>query len=228
MKAVTDGTGVWVEEKGIFKTSRGIFRLENIPEGFFVFEAFPWDLIRKKLKRGPQIMHPRDIGTLVALTGIGSGWKVAEGGSGTGLLTIFLARIVGPSGKVFSYDVREDFMKIAKENAKLFNLENIEFKNKNIYDIDEKELDLVVFDTPDPWKGLEAAFNALKLGGYLACYLPTVNQVVKLLKENKRFSVVAVTRTFWEFWKKTPETFRPENKALQHTAFLVTFRKLSQ
>ncbi|MCD6189722.1 MAG: tRNA methyltransferase, partial [Thermococcus sp.] len=69
-----------------------------------------------KMKRGPQIIHPKDAAQIVAFAGVSPEDVIVEAGVGSGALTLFLANIVGPHGKIIGYEVREDFAKLAWRN----------------------------------------------------------------------------------------------------------------
>jgi len=98
----------------------------------------------KSLKRGPAIMKEKDIGAILANVDIDKNSVVLDAGSGTGLMTIYLAKFVK---KVYSYDSNKEFLTIAKENSKYLNLKNIVFKNKDITKgIEEKNLDFINLD----------------------------------------------------------------------------------
>ncbi len=87
----------------------------------------------RKARRGPAIILGKDFGAIVANTGVGSGWKVVDAGTGSGWLAMQLANIVGPAGKVTTYEQRKEFAKIAKENFAKAGFENIKLKVKDIY-----------------------------------------------------------------------------------------------
>ena len=123
----------------------------------------------KNIKRGPAIMVQKDIGVVLANTSIDKDSRVLDAGSGSGVLTSNLARFVK---KVYSYDNRKEFLDIAKENVKNFGLDNVVFKNKDVYvEIKEKNLDLVTLDLKEHYKALDNVFNALKDKGEVACLL---------------------------------------------------------
>ncbi len=83
----------------------------------YLFEPTIHDFVMK-MQHGTQIVYPKDLGYIVARTGITSGQKVVEIGTGSGSLTSFLAGIVKPRGHVYTYDVEPKFMKIAEKNIK--------------------------------------------------------------------------------------------------------------
>ena len=150
----------------------------NIGKKFLVIEPSFVDLF-ERIKRGPQIITLKDAGIISAYTGVSSGWKIAEAGSGSGALTCYLANLVKPKGKVYSYEKRKDFLKIAKENVEKFGLSKfVVFKNKDISNISEKNLDMVVLDLPNPWEYIKQIEKALKIGGFLVIYVLILNQII--------------------------------------------------
>lgn len=221
MWVVTDGNIRWIG-KGKVDTGKGLVDPEKPPEWATVFKAGFIDQL-EKMKRGPQVVNAKDVGLLVSLTGLGAGWKVAEGGSGSGFLTSWLAHLVE---HVYSYEVREDFHKLAKGNIEAMNFENVTMKNKSIFELDEKDLDLVLYDLPNPWEGVDAAFEALRTGGYFVAYLPTTNQAHKWLIATRKFSEHQVVTSIVQEWRTNPDAFRPRSKTLSHTAFVCVCRKL--
>jgi len=155
-----------IKNGGVVKTNSGV-ELAAFKPGFL-------DVYRK-IKRAPQIIPLKDLGTIITETGIGKESVVVDAGSGSGALALFLANI---AKKVVSYEIRKDFATIAADNVKFLKLKNIAIKNKDIYKgIDEKNVDVVTLDLPEPWKALEAAEKALKTGGFIFSYSPTIPQV---------------------------------------------------
>ncbi len=182
----------------------------------------------KSFKRGPQVILPKDLAAIVFYTGLKPGDKVVDAGAGSGWLAAYMAYIVGPKGKVVTYERREEFANIAKKNFEKLGLENIKLKNKDILlGISEKNLDLVTLDFKDSWQALPVAEKALKNAGFLVAYLPQVTQVVKFVEElkNSRFKLVRVLEVLEREWKVEGDIARPEHNMLGHTAFLVFARK---
>src|SRR3989338_10222508 len=115
-------------DSSVIKTSKGIKLFSHKPAFIDLYS---------KIKRAPQIIPRKDIGIIIAETGIGKNSIVLEAGTGSGALCFMLANIVK---KVYTYEIREDFFKIAAENVKFLGLKNIVMNNKSIYDkIDEKK-----------------------------------------------------------------------------------------
>ncbi|MBS3149087.1 methyltransferase domain-containing protein [Candidatus Woesearchaeota archaeon] len=212
-----------IKDKDIKKAKNGSKVVSNIKEEFIVLEPSFDDLI-KRIKRGPQIMITKDIGYILTNTGITKDSTVLEAGAGSGYLTSFLSIFCK---KVISYERNKEFFKLVNENIKFIGLKNIEIKNKDVYKkIDEKELDLIILDLPEPWNAIENAFKALKKGYFLVCYLPTINQVIELLKKNKTFIHVKTVEIIEREWQIDEGKVRPVSSIISHTGFMVFLRKI--
>jgi tRNA (adenine57-N1/adenine58-N1)-methyltransferase len=221
MWVVTDGKLSWVGE-GPVNTGHGRVDPAEPPEWAGVFEARFLDALGA-LKRGPQVVNVKDVGLLLSLTGLGRGWRVAEGGSGSGFLTCWLAHLVD---HVYSYEVRGDFHELAKANAVAMGFDNVTFHNGSIFKLGEEDLDLVLYDLPNPWEGADAAWDALATGGYWVAYLPTVNQIRRWLVASRRFSGHNVATCEVREWRTRTDALRPRSKTLAHTAFVCVARRL--
>ena len=185
------------------------------------------------IKRGPQIVTLKDAALVCAFCGIQSGDRVVEGGSGSGALTCFLANAVGPSGRVFSYDVRKDFFELARMNVKRLGLtERVSLKIADLYEgIEEKNVSAVILDVPEPWNVVEHALEALVPGGVLASYVPTVNQVERFVEalENQAGKFLLPPHTFETLlrdYKVRTGATRPEFRGLMHTGFITIVKKV--
>jgi len=196
----------------------------NIGKRFKILKPTILDLFLKA-QRGPQIILPKDIGLILLGTGIDKHSIVLEAGTGSGFLTCHLARFVK---KVISYERRNEFLKIAKNNAQLLGLKNITFKEQDVYkEIKEKNLDLVVLDVSEPEKAADHALHALKQGGYFVVYLPTINQVMHFLKNiEQNFFVLKVVELLERQWHVEQMRVRPQSHMIAHTGFLCFLRKV--
>jgi len=182
----------------------------------------------EKLRRGPQIITIKDIASISGYCGISPGKIVVEGGGGSGAATIFLANLVGESGKIHTYEIREDFMKLVSDNLlKAGLLGRVDLKNADIYEgIREENVDAIVLDVPEPWRVCAHAKGALKAGGFLACYIPTANQVERLVTEQDSFQNFRVYTVIEYEWQAKAGATRPKNTGLVHTGFICISRKL--
>jgi len=232
MKVVIDNKGnryLW--EKGDLHISQGVVKEKDVKKGvvkthlgkkLIVFDASFTDKLAK-IKRGPAIMLPKDIGQIIAYTGVNEKSKVVDAGSGCGVLASFLGRI---SKNVVSYERREEFCEIAKKNVKFLE-SNVEIKNKDIYDgISEKNLDLVTLDLLEPWNVVESARKSLKSGGFLVCFVTNVLQLVKLRESLEGFYLDRVIENIEREWEVEGLKVRPKNTGIMHTGFLVFARRI--
>lgn len=179
----------------------------------------------KRLKRGPQVMLPKDIGIVIAYTGIGKGSVCVDAGTGSGWLAVSLARVCK---KVTSYETRRDFVKIAKHNQISEGLDNLVIKNRSVArGIKERDVDLVTLDMPDSEKIVRIAHKALKQNGYIFGYLPHVEQVKKFVGKLERFKFidVIVLEAIVRDMLVRKEGTRPSTKGVWHTGYLVFAQK---
>jgi len=179
-----------------------------------------------KLKRGPQIITPKDASIILSYTGAEPGSKVVDAGSGSGFLAIFLARYLNP-GKVYTYEKDERFIKIAKENFKRTGLKNIVSRKADITEgIREKNVDLITLDLKDADKVIKHAESSLKKGGMIAIYSPTIDHLERTLKELKRskFIGIRIVEGIMREWKHD-YTLRPKTKGIMHTGLLIFAKK---
>ena len=197
----------------------------NTGKEFTVFNASFIDLYRK-IKRMAQIIPLKDIGLILTETGINKKSIIVDAGAGSGAIACFFANI---AKKVVTYDVREDFIEIVKHNIQFLNLKNITIKNKDIYDgIDEKNVDLVLLDLPEPWKALASTEKALKPGGFLASYSPTIPQVMDFVNEvrkNKNFVYIKTSEIIEREWELIDRKVRPKSQAIGHSGFVSFARR---
>jgi tRNA (adenine57-N1/adenine58-N1)-methyltransferase len=182
------------------------------------------------LHRQAQIILPRDAAHILMNCSIEPGQTVLEAGIGSGSLTIALASAVAPNGRVISYDIRAEFIDHAMKNLKQANL--IQYITTKIKDatkgIDEKNLDAIVLDIPNPWVAVEHAWNALKIGGYLCTYSPLISQVEQTVKTIEQHSFIEC-KTFENIQREmivSEHGTRPSFEMLGHTGYLTFARKV--
>ncbi|MBI2574919.1 tRNA (adenine-N1)-methyltransferase [Candidatus Woesearchaeota archaeon] len=180
-----------------------------------------------KIRRGPQIIPLKDIAAIIAFTGINKESVVVDAGSGSGALACFLAKIVR---QVFTYEIRDDFAAIAEENVRSLELPNVTVRRKDVYGgIEEKSVDAVILDLPEPWRAIEAAANALKVGGFLVSYSPTIPQVadfVAAVGKSRSFINLKTTEIIERQWEVSERKVRPKSAAIGHSGFLSFARKI--
>lgn len=184
--------------------------------------------VYKKLERGPQVVSLKDCALVSAFTGLQSGDNVIDAGAGSGFLAIYLASIIAPSGRVFSYEWRDDFVELAKKNISLAGLNNIEVKWKDVFEgIEEQNIDLIALDLANAEKALPHAKNALKKNGFIAGFLPNIEQVKTFVETAGELGLrhdKTIESIVRELLVRSYGT-RPQTKGLLHTAFISFLRK---
>jgi tRNA (adenine57-N1/adenine58-N1)-methyltransferase len=189
------------------------------------------DLLMKGFKRVTQVIYPKDLSLLVMLSGIGPGSRVLDSGVGTGFLTAVLAHYVGPEGKVYGYEMREDFAKTASSDLEIACLRSrVEIKVRDVREgVEERDLDAAFLDIPDPWNALTPVWHSLKPSAPLLVFTPTANQVIKFLKALKTASTPFVDQRVYEVilrdYQPDPEALRPKTISVTHTGYLIYSRK---
>ncbi len=196
---------------------------------FFVLQPALNDIL-KDTPRNTQILYPKDIGFVLLSLNVGPGKTVLEAGTGSGALTTAFAHTVGPTGHVYTYEARKEMQDVAIKNLKKNYLDDrVTFKLRNIEEgFDEKNADCLFLDVPNSYDYIPQVKNALKPGGFFGGILPTTNQVEKLLKALKEngFAFTEVCEILIRYWRTDPERFRPVDRMVGHTGFLIFSRSL--
>ncbi len=181
------------------------------------------------MDRRCSILIKKDIGSVLAYTGLGAGSRVIDAGTGAGAIALNFGNVVGETGQVFTYEIREDFAEVAKKNIETFGIKNIEVKNQNIKEgIDENNIDLVFLDLPKPYEIFEEVYDALNLGGYLVVYAPYINQAEISYRVAKKlnFYNIEILETLERSLEVRQNGTRPKTRMVGHSGYLLFARKL--
>jgi len=151
------------------------------------------DLI-KHLRRGSQIIYPKDAAYIVHRLGIRAGSRVIEAGTGSGGLTTALAWSAAPTGRIYTYEARSDAYSLARKNLeRVALLPYIEMFQQSAEDgFLQTNVDALFLDLREPWRFLEQARTALRPGGLFGSLVPTTNQVSELLTALEKHGMVDI------------------------------------
>jgi tRNA (adenine57-N1/adenine58-N1)-methyltransferase len=203
--------------------------LTHTGSAYYLLQPSLNDLIQET-RRSTQILYPKDIGFILISMGIGSGTQVVEGGTGSGALTTALAWAVGPRGQIITYEVRPEMQNLARKNLERLGLaDRVTFKLRDIAEgFDERNVDALFLDVPNPYDYIEQVRATLKPGGHFGSILPTTNQVSRLLSALKRsnFIFVDVCEIMLRYYKPVSDRLRPTDRMIAHTGYLIFGRPM--
>ncbi len=181
-----------------------------------------------KMPRGAQVIYPKDIGPILMLADIAPGVRVLESGVGSGALSMGMLRA---GADIVGYELREDFMNRARTNVEQFlgteYLDRYRVELRDCYEgIDEEDLDRVVLDLPEPWQVVPHAATALRPGGILVAYTPSVVQVSQLREAlaRSKFFAAETVEIMQRGWYVEAQAVRPDHRMVGHTGFLTAAR----
>jgi tRNA (adenine57-N1/adenine58-N1)-methyltransferase len=163
---------------------------------------------------------------------VAAGQRILESGVGSGALSMALLQVLGPAGRLIGYELRDDFAGRARNNVTRFLGADRPFdiEVRDVYEgIDETDLDRVVLDLPEPWRVVHHAEKALRPGGLLVAYLPTIGQVAQLREEldRSRFGMAETIEVLQRSWHVEGQSVRPDHRMVAHTGFLTSARLLA-
>jgi tRNA (adenine57-N1/adenine58-N1)-methyltransferase len=202
-------------------------------EAFRVFRPLYADLAAV-IERPAEPVFPKDAGLILMRAGVCAGAHIVEAGVGAGTLTIALLAAVGPHGSVTSYELRADFAEAAERSVAAYYGPAPQWRvvvRDAASGFDEREVDAVVADVPDPDALLGSAAEALRAGGTYAVYVPTILQVKQMYDALDGRSDFAPAETFEVLeraWRSSGRSLRPEQRMIGHTGFLMFARRTAE
>ena len=214
-------------EGGTVRSTRG--------ERFLVLRPTLGEFVLE-MPRGAQVVYPKDLGAIVVAADLFPGARVLEAGTGSGALTMALVRAAGPEGRVVSYEMREDFARIAERNITRYlgETRSLVLRRRDLADgilPDDAPVDRIVLDLPEPWRMVPEAERALVPGGIFLAYLPTVPQIVQTvesLHSAGTFALIETVEILLRPWNIEGRSVRPAHRMVAHTGFLVTARRVER
>jgi tRNA (adenine57-N1/adenine58-N1)-methyltransferase len=184
-----------------------------------------------QMPRGAQVIYPKDLGAILVLADIHPGVRVLEAGVGSGALSLALVRA---GAEVVGYEIRDDFAQRARSNVAAFLGEDVmasrfRVEAADVYaGIAERELDSIVLDLPEPWQVVKHAETALRPGGVLLAYTPSIVQAAQLREvlADSRFELAETVEFLARTWHVEGQAVRPDHRMVAHTGFLTSARLL--
>jgi tRNA (adenine57-N1/adenine58-N1)-methyltransferase len=183
-----------------------------------------------RMPRGAQVIYPKDLGAILLLADIHPGVKVLEAGVGSGALSMTMVRA---GAEVVGYELRDDFAERAQRNLREFlgaeAASRFRVEVRDVYEgIDERGLDRVVLDLPEPWQVVKHAQVALRPGGIFVAYTPSIMQAAQLREAlaESDFELAATEEILRRTWHVEGQAVRPDHRMVAHTGFLTSARLL--
>ena len=231
-----------IEPGGFFHSHSGLLSWDDLlgrPEGSEVrsvggtrFRAFRPTLSDYvvKMKRGAQVIYPKDLAPMLFIADIGPGHRVLESGVGSGALSLALLRA---GAEVVGYEIRGDFARRAQKNVREFlgpeATARYRVEERDCYEgIDLMDLDRVALDLPEPWQVAPHAAECLRPGGILVAYTPSVIQAKRLRESLDRgpWALAATVEVLHRGWHIAGDAVRPDHRMVAHTGFVTHARRL--
>ena len=241
---------ITLEPGKVFHTHRGILAHDDIiglPDASVVVNNVGVEHLALRpllndfvmsMPRGAAIIYPKDAAQILAQADIFPGATVVEAGVGSGALSLWLLRAIGPAGHLASFERRAEFADVARDNVATFlgaDPQNWTITLGDLADalpsaVPDQTADRVVLDMLAPWECLEAVSAALKPGGVLLCYVATVTQlsrVAEAIRGTGFYTNPDSNETMVRGWHVEGLAVRPDHRMIGHTGFLITARRLA-
>jgi tRNA (adenine57-N1/adenine58-N1)-methyltransferase catalytic subunit len=236
---------------GQFHTSKGVVSHDDLigrPEGIVVTSAMGVEYLAMRpllsdftvtMPRGATIVYPKDAALIVMGADIFPGATVLEAGAGSGALSCALLRAIGTSGRLISYERREDFAEIARRNVENFFGQPHPAWDLRVGDLTEAfaenpiepvTVDRAVLDMLAPWECVATVAEVLAPGGVLCCYVATTTQLaetIETLRAHTGFTEPEATESLVRSWHAEGLAVRPGHAMIGHTGFLIITRRLA-
>jgi tRNA (adenine57-N1/adenine58-N1)-methyltransferase catalytic subunit len=190
------------------------------------------------MPRGAAIVYPKDAGQIIVEGDIFPGATVVEAGVGSGALSNYLLRAIGPQGKLYSFEKREEFAQIAQGNVanqmgsmpENWQVLLGELQQELPKALEQASVDRVVLDMLAPWECIEAVADALKPGGLVIVYVATVTQLsrtIEAIRDHEGFTDPNAWESMVRSWHVEGLAVRPDHRMIAHTGFLLSARRLA-
>lgn len=233
---VTNLRGNLIEHEQIISEPEGFLLIGTTGQSFWVMRP-NFEQYLLKMNRSNAIIYPKDIGTILMWGDIFPGATVLEAGVGSGAMTLAMLRAVGPTGKVISYDLHDGPMGCTRTNVARYMRTPYQhvLRKVNIYEeilVEDHSVDRVVLDLPEPWLALPQVTEALRPGGIVSIYSPSIVQVQDTMAEltsgARRYIDITTFETLHRPWTVDGRRVRPELRMHAHSGFLTFARRVDR
>ncbi|MCR2800761.1 tRNA (adenine-N1)-methyltransferase [Microbacterium sp. zg-Y818] len=241
---------ITLRERGELHTHHGVLRHEalvGLPDGSVVTNSGGHEYLALRpllrdfvmsMPRGAAIVYPKDAAQILAQADIFPGATVVEAGVGSGALSLWLLRAIGPAGRLVSFERREEFAEVARANVETFLGGTPQNWDVVVGDLVESlpgamepaSVDRVVLDMLAPWECIDAVAEALTPGGVVLCYVATATQlsrVAEYIRGTGLYTDPEASETMVRGWHVEGLAVRPDHRMVAHTGFLLTARRLA-
>ena len=241
---------VTLEAGGAFHTHRGVLSHDLVigqPDASVVQSSNGIEYLALRplltdfvmsMPRGAAIIYPKDAAQILGQADIFPGATVVEAGVGSGALSLWLLRAIGPDGKLLSFERRDEFAEVAKGNVAAFlggvpsnwSVTVGDLQDAMPASVEPGSVDRIVLDMLAPWECLDECAVALTPGGVLICYIATVTQlsrVAEAIRATGAFTEPDPSETLVRTWHVEGLAVRPDHRMIGHTGFLMTARRLA-
>lgn len=172
-------------------------------------------------KRSGAPMLPKDIGLVIAYTGMNHNDDVLDAGTGSGIAAIYFG---GIARTVKTYEVRPEFFALAEKNITEAKLENVEAVSADFLAA-EGMYDVVHLDMQVQPEHVAHAYSLLRSGGYFACYTPFLEQMAIVVDAaSERFAEVHTHELIEREMTRSKRGTRPSTSVC-HSGYVTIARK---
>ena len=219
------------------ETDLGVLEVPEDPDPGDTVETHLGEAFTVRRLRGPDLfahfertgapMLPRDIGLVIGHTGIGDGDEVLDAGTGTGVLSAYLARC---GATVTTYERDAEFAEVARENMATAGVDDaVDVRTGDVTDHldDLGRFDVLTLDTGDADAVVARAPDLLADGGFLAVYSPFVEQTREVVAAAREANLggIETLETIQREMDFDDRGSRPSTAGVGHTGYLTFARR---
>jgi tRNA (adenine57-N1/adenine58-N1)-methyltransferase len=218
---------------GSFSTDKGTIDLDAVLDSspgdciathsgypFIILTPRPVDFFAYARRSGAPML-PKDIGMVIAYTGMNRNDHVLDAGTGSGICAIYFGNI---ARQVTTYEVKPDFARMARANIEDAGLGNVDVVAGDMLSA-EGQYDVVHLDLSISREHVLHAHTLLRPGGFLACYTPFLEQLFTVLDAGEGlFSAMQAHECIEREMTRSPRGSRPSTR-ICHSGYVTIARK---